>query len=147
MAILSEQDEEPAERAGFRLPVAPLRDLERRFKTALEHPHSAREVQLDRQDLAALHGVLTCFLANMPTGAPRDDGVYTTGEAAGVLNVSRPFLVKLLENGEIPFYRVGRHRRVRQSDLHAYKAMRNRDSHRLLDELAAEAQELELGYG
>ncbi len=59
----------------------------------------------------------------------------TTQQAAGILQVSRPYVVKLLEDREIPYYMVGSHRRIKLKDVLEYK--QRRDSHRKekLDEL------------
>lgn len=61
----------------------------------------------------------------------------TTQEAADLLNVSRPFLVKLLEERMIPFHKIGRHRRVRAEDVFVYKDKRDRERAEALAAMAA----------
>ena len=68
----------------------------------------------------------------------------TTMEAADILNVSRPFVIKLLEEGELPYRLVGRHRRIQLKDLLDYKKNIDLRREAVLDQMVAEAQELGL---
>lgn len=70
----------------------------------------------------------------------------TTQEAADLLNVSRPYLIKLLDEEAIPYSRTGKHRRIRFSDLMDYKEKRERESLAAMEALAAQAQDLGMGY-
>lgn len=64
----------------------------------------------------------------------------STQEAADVINVSRPHLIKLLEEGKIPYRTVGTHRRVRFEDLKRYRDDDDQRRKKVIDQLAADAQ-------
>jgi excisionase family DNA binding protein len=70
----------------------------------------------------------------------------TTVQAAEILNVSRPFLIKLLKDGQIPYRKVGKHRRIRIEDVMNYKQAIDRERESVLDQLVADAQEQNMGY-
>lgn len=67
----------------------------------------------------------------------------STQQAADMLEVSRPFLVKLIENKEIPHHKVGTHRRLRAEDVFAYKQRRDRARNDARTRLARLGQEID----
>ena len=68
----------------------------------------------------------------------------TTQQAADLLSVSRPYLIKLLENGQIPYHHVGSHRRIRMGDLFDYKRSRDRLRKDHLNEMVRVSESLGL---
>ncbi len=100
--------------------------------TQLELPGEVFEVL--REVVAALSQGLAITVAPHQT-------VLSTSEAAQLLGVSRPTLVRLLESGEMPFDKPGRHRRVRLADLLAYQQRSRRGRAALLDQMVADAED------
>jgi excisionase family DNA binding protein len=87
------------------------------------------------------------LLAGKGVRIVEDDQALTTQEAADMLNVSRPHLVKLLETGEIPqLPKAGRHRRVARFEMLSYKRGRDAKRELALGELAQLSQKHRLGH-
>ena len=141
------------------LPSAEIASLARDSATALsrllrDHPEGDRaQIRLDGEDLILLRSALDLLrklLAEMAQGnavtvVPVHAEV-TTQEAADMLNVSRPHLVKLLKEEKIPYTMVGSHRRIRLQDLLAYRKHQDERSQDALEKLAEQAQDLKTGY-
>jgi excisionase family DNA binding protein len=90
------------------------------------------------------------ILSNMAQGKSitliPSDTVVSTQQAANMLNISRPHLVKLLEEGQISFKKVGSHRRIELKDILTYDKRLKEVRKEKLNFLAEQAQELNLGY-
>ncbi|WP_243095680.1 helix-turn-helix domain-containing protein [Thermus thalpophilus] len=93
-----------------------------------------------------LQDLLAALLRDEPVRIVPLEAELTTGQAAELLGISRPYLVRLLEEGKIPYRKVGTHRRVLAKDLLAYLEATKKKGQALLDELIQEGQELGLGY-
>lgn len=99
------------------------------------------------QDLPAtadefLTKIITDLRADRFVAIVQNEAQFTTVEAARLLGVSRQFLIKLLERGDIPHHMVGTHRRLYVRDLLAYKAKRDSSRRNVLDGLTrAEAED------
>jgi len=74
------------------------------------------------------------------------DLLISTQQAADILHFSRPHVVKLLEEGKIPYQKVGTHRRMRLADVVKYENDFKKFQERGLDLLTKQAQELNMGY-
>ena len=110
---------------------------ERKASQKLSLPASAIRLLLDLLTEMAAGNAVTLI----PVHAQ-----LTTQQAADVLNVSRPFLVSLLEEGKIPHVKVGTHRRILFEDLMRYKNSVDRERRKALDELVSQSEALGMGY-
>jgi excisionase family DNA binding protein len=102
------------------------------------------EVELPDSLLHALEQVVHYLEHNQAVMVVPVDKALTSQEAADILNVSRPYLIKLLEEGTIPFVKTGTHRRVQLGDLLLYKQQRDAQRREALATLTSLSQEMGL---
>ena len=105
-----------------------------------------RSIELPTGAVSLLAHALEAMAAGRGVTLVPEHVELTTVQAADVLNVSRPHLIKLLDEKTIPYRRVGTHRRIRMEDVMAYKSAVDREREEILDRLTREAQEDGMGY-
>jgi len=148
MAVLDETfvptDEETERAKKF------SRILAREFASAesvkIQREDSDESIEIPRQVFNVLMRLLSVMSEGKAFSLIPMDKELTTQQAADILNVSRPYLNKILDLGEIAHRKVGRNRRIRFSDLMEYKKSQEQKSKAALQELADQAQELDMGY-
>ncbi len=101
-------------------------------------------IVLPAEVVALLLGILRMMASGLGIALTPIHSELTTKQAADILNVSRPFVIKLLDAGEIPYHKVGSHRRMRREDVINYKQKLRQEREAFLDRLVAESQELGL---
>ncbi len=142
----TENDRAVARESGRRLApyLGPHHDL--RVQVIAGGGAGDEAVALPEPALRLLVDILDQMAAGNDVTVVPTTAELTTQQAADLLHVSRPYLVRLLEEDTIPHRKVGAHRRVPLRDLLAYKNRVDADRRAALAELSAQAQELGMGY-
>jgi excisionase family DNA binding protein len=117
-------------------------------------PLSIRVIDTDQEQLlelpagavALLMDILEAMAAGRGVAIIPENAELTTVQAASILNVSRPYLIKLLATGALPHRKVGKHRRILMEDVMTYKNRIDQEREAVLDQLAADAQANDMGY-
>lgn len=143
-SVPSREDVEMARSSGQRL--APLARRGRSLTVRVRDAGHEETIELPAGAVKLLQAVLEDMASGHAVTIVPQNAELTTQQAAEFLNVSRPFLIQLLEQKRIPFRMVGTHRRVRFEDVIRYKEEIDTERRKVLDRLAAEAQDLNMGY-
>ncbi|MEU1900155.1 helix-turn-helix domain-containing protein [Nocardiopsis dassonvillei] len=99
------------------------------------------EIEIPNEFYGVLRDVVSALSQGLAISIAPHNTMLTTQEAADLLSISRPTLVRLLDDGEIPHSMRGRHRRVLLRDVLAYQESTRREREQVLDQMAAEAEE------
>ena len=138
------QDSAMARQSGQYLSRLARRD--RPLIVRVKDADQERSIELPAGAVVLLMDILDAMGAGRGLTLIPENAELTTVQAAQLLNVSRPFLIGLLEAGAIPYRKVGKHRRVRMEDAITYKERTDREREAVLDKLVADAQEHDMGY-
>ena len=112
----------------------------------LQHDGNVEAVEIPHAVVTVLTKVLSVISEGKPFKLMLMDEELTNQQAADILNVSKSYLDQVLDSGDICHRKVGQNRLIKLIDLLEYKKRQERSSKDALQELADEAQELNLGY-
>jgi excisionase family DNA binding protein len=143
--ILSPDPSEQDELVELREQLTRIAGQRRRPVARLVAPDGS-EVEIPASAFAALRTVVRDMAQGLTITLVPHDKELTTKEAADILGVSRPFLVRLLDRGEIPYHRVGTHRRLRVEDILGYRELRAQRRREQLRKLTELSEQVEGGY-
>jgi len=122
-----------------------IKRLERLLNAQKSQPRlvgsSGEEILLPDSVYQALRQVIHAMASGQGITLVPNDREMTTQQAADFLNMSRPYLIKLLEQGDISYTKVGAHRRIRSQDIMAYKQQRDAQRRQHLSEFTAFLQD------
>ena len=127
--------------------LSPYGGMDRPLKLRVRDSEQERPIDLPAGAVDLLMHVLEAMAAGQGVTLIPESAELTTVQAASVLNVSRPFLIKLLDRKAIPHRKVGKHRRIRMEDVMAYKNAIDREREQVLEQLTRDAQAHDMGYG
>ncbi|MGW0248910.1 helix-turn-helix domain-containing protein [Nocardia goodfellowii] len=133
---------ESADRAVQRIKDYLLRHPDEQDIEVTVETDGSEALVLPREAMSLLAYILTQAAAGKGVTITPTNAELTTQQAADMLNVSRPYVIGLLEAGEIPFRLVGRHRRIRYDELQKYMARVEVETREAADELTRLGQEL-----
>jgi len=142
LSLPAPQEQEAAIRGQRQLATYLSTKLETQVISIQDANDTTHQIELPTSALTLLMNILGELAAGNAVEVVPVHAELTTQEAANILNVSRPHMVKLLEEGHLPFHKTGRHRRVLFADLMKYKEQRETESMQAMQELTDLSQEL-----
>ena len=145
ITLPTEQDIKLAEQSSLKL-SAYIRSTKHPAIQLVRKGKGVEMITLPAGALELLMDILSQMAHGNAVAITQVNAELSTQKAADLLNVSRPFLIKLLEERKIPFRMVGTQRRVLAKDVLQYKAAIDNKRLSVLDQLANEAQKNNMGY-
>lgn len=146
MSLPTDKEVQVARQGGHALAVCLTAGFETQHIHIFDEQHQAHQVELPTSALHLLLAILTELAEGNAVKVVPVHAELTTQQAADLLSVSRPHLIKLLEDGLLPFHRTGKHRRIRFAELMQFKQARDEARAGAMAELTSLSQELGMGY-